>query len=389
VKKNRILYISSVVPSTLCGADLAIYRHLVIRNDYEVAVASINAHNAVNDHKFFIRTPRLFLLIKKLGFIRLFANFEYIINWFFFPPGLLDFARKFNPDIILTVPDSYHTGYAYLLAKKLKIPLAVNFQDLTPLSQFFSKETAPYNRTRNFLMKKYHFIHDKADLVFYTSEGMKQYFGHHKNGHVLYPLGDLKEPEKSEDTRTLNKPVEIVYAGNCYGAYGRMLLRFAKAVKNSETIKLKIFPVGKGWTDEEIKEMTDAGIYQSFKPFAELIKDFKRADAFLTAMSFEDPEKTFVKTSFTTKWLDYAPYGKPIFVWGPEYSSGVVFATKYDCGIIVKHDNAEMLKDTVYNLAEDPERWNYYGKQAHHVSREVLNAEKIHSVFKTEINKLI
>ena len=43
------------------------------------------------------------------------------------------------------------------------------------------------------------------------------------------------------------------------------------------------------------------------------------ADALLSVMSFEKEHELFMRTSFTTKFLDYVAFGKPVILWGPEY----------------------------------------------------------------------
>lgn len=40
-------------------------------------------------------------------------------------------------------------------------------------------------------------------------------------------------------------------------------------------------------------------------------------DALLMVMSREPDQELFMRTSFTTKFLDYSAYGKPIILWGP------------------------------------------------------------------------
>ena len=323
--------------------------------------------------------------------MRFIFNLDYLANWYFIPKKLEAYAREYQPDVIFTVPDNIHAGLAMKLSKKLNIPLVVDFQDLFPLSQFLSSTMKPFGFVRKFLTQKFRELHDRADLAFYTSEGMQQWFGQHDNGHVLYPVGDFERPQLAIADNKIkpSKRITVVYAGNCYGAYGRMLLKFAREVKNSDRIHLKIFPVGKGWTDEEIQEMTEAGIYQSFMPFEQLRQEFQNADAFLTVMSFEKPEQPFVQTSFTTKWLDYVPYSKPIFVWSPEYASASIFAKKHDCGVVVETDDAGSLKNSILDLANSPEQWTYYSKQARKVSDRVLNPESIHQLFVDQIKTTV
>lgn len=383
----KMLYLSSVVPDTSCGARLAIYRHLVQKQDFEVAVASYQATES--ETKINFQIPRKNSRLTRTRLARLVHNWQYVQNWFFLPAELLSFARSYDPDVIFTVPDNVHAGLALQLSRKLQVPLATDYQDLFPLSRFLPDYVKPFPSIRRFLMRQYFKLHRKSNIAFYTSEGMQKWFGAHENGSVLYPLGDFSlSSVPFQHSFPANKPVTLLYAGNCYGAYGRMLLQLARTVKNHPLIRLKIFPVGKGWSDEDIREMTEAGIYQSFMPFEQLKKEFERANAFLTVMSFEAPEKPFVQTSFTTKWLDYAPYGKPIFIWGPEYSSAALFARKYKCGIVTAESRPEKLVEAIEKTANNQEVWEAYGKGAKKVAEQELNAVKIHEGFVHKITEV-
>ncbi|OZV69241.1 glycosyltransferase family protein [Winogradskyella aurantia] len=380
------IYISSIIPDTSCGAHIAIHRHFVQRNDFDIAVVSYQANTSETSVKFVIPMSKIRKKAQNSRFSKLIWNFHYLWSWFYLPKSVLEYAKKFEPDFVFTVPDNIHSGFALQLSKQLNIPLVVDFQDLFPYSQFIKPYMEPYGWVREFLMKKFRLLNHTADLAFYTSEGMQNFFGGHKNGHVLYPIGDANISNITSEI--VNNRFTIAYAGNCYGAYGRMLLQFAKLIKNHDELHLKIFPVGKGWSDEDIQEMKEAGIYQSFMPFEALKKELAAADAFLTVMSFEELEKPFVSTSFTTKWLDYAPYGKPIFVWGPNYSSAYIFAKKYHCGITISTDSAKDLLDVCQKTARDPDTSKVFSENAYKVSQSVLFANNIHEVLKSNINSL-
>ncbi len=391
--KYKILYISAVVPDTTSGGRFAMYRHLIIKNDFEVAVASTNSVDLPIAHQLNIRRNRLVERIRRTKLSRLIYNLEYIINWFYLPSKLLNFAIEFKPNAILCVVDDWHIGLAYQLAKHLNIPLVVNFQDLFCLSQFVSQSSRPYKIITSWLVKKYHYINNVSSHSFYTSEGMREWFGNDARGDVLYPIGDFgihHSPEvlippsrfSQED-----KVVTITYAGNCYGAYGRMMLRLAEVVKLQANlhpklqIKLQIFAAGNDWESAKLQEMQDAGIYQGFKPFSELKSALDQSDAFLTVMSFEGMEKTFMKTSFTTKWLDYVPYHKPVFVWGPDYSTAVKFANKHQAAVTVCEDNPNMLLQAMISLVNDQAKWDVAAKNSALIANTLLNPNEIHRLF--------
>ncbi len=388
-RRPRILYISSVLPDTSCGAHIAIYRHFVLRQDFDVAVCGYVSDNAMVTEKFTMRRSTIFGRFFRTRFSRIAYNIEYFLSWHRVPAQLEAYARRFAPDAIFTVPDNMHSGLALGLSRKLRKPLIIDLQDLFPLSRFIPAFMEPYPWMRRYLMRNTIALERKADLAFYTSEGMMQYFNGNLNAHVLYPIGDFDLAATEAKSGPPSERLRLVYAGNCYGAYGRMLLAFSKLVKGHPSIDFRIFPVGKGWSDEDIAEMTEAGIYQSFLPFAELKKQLAACDAFLTVMSFEEGEKPFVSTSFTTKWLDYAPLGKPIFVWAPDYSSATIFAKKYQCGVVTSTPDAADLLKAILETTASPQAWKDYGQRARTVSQDVLNPQNIHGLLVREVHKLL
>jgi hypothetical protein len=377
----KVLYISAVIPDTTSGGRFAMYRHLIIKKDFEVAVASTNLVKLPINQQLAISQNRLIKRLKRTRLCRLISNLEYILNWIHLPASLLKFAHKFQPDVIVSVIDDWHIGLAYQLAQKLKIPLVVNFQDLFCLSQFVPLSIRPYPLVKPWLIQRYRQVNQSANQVFYTSEGMKEWFGVDAQGNVLYPVGDFDVELSIKQRLNPQYQIQIIYAGNCYGAYGRMLLRLAESVKKHQHIHLRIFAAGNDWTGEKIQEMTEAGIYQGFKPFNQLKDELKQADAFLTVMSFEKEEEVFIRTSFTTKWLDYVPYGKPVFVWSPEYSTACTFAKKYQSGIPVIQDDPEVLLKVISETASNPTAWFSACEGSRRVAETVLNAEQIHHLF--------
>ena len=379
--KYKILYISAVIPDTTSGGRFAMYRHLILKNDFEVAVASTNHVDLPIDNQFTIRRNRLIERIRRTKLCRFIYNLEYIINWVYVPKKLLEFAVKFKPNAILCVVDDWHIGLAYQLAKYLNIPLIVNFQDLFCLSQFVPVRTRPYPLTTSWLIQRYHYINQFANLVFYTSVGMREWFGNSKQGHILYPIGDFQIEKYVNQKQCPQDKIKIVYAGNCYGAYGRMLLELAEYALQCQHIQLKIFAAGNDWLPSKLEQMTQAGIYQGFKPFALLKEQLEQADAFLTVMSFEKEEEVFMRTSFTTKWLDYVPYGKPVFVWGPEYSTACNFAKKYQSGTVCLEQNPKLLIQVITETASNSRAWDEACESSIQVANTVLNAEQIHHLF--------
>src|SRR5262249_60634845 len=82
------------------------------------------------------------------------------------------------------------------------------------------------------------------------------------------------------------------------------------------------------------------GIYLGFMPAEGAAKVLATADALLVVMSFERKYELFTRTSFTTKFLDYVAFGKPVILWGPEYCTPVRVAIKpLGCAVVATSDS--------------------------------------------------
>jgi hypothetical protein len=106
-------------------------------------------------------------------------------------------------------------------------------------------------------------------------------------------------------------------------------------------------------------------------------------------MSFEPDEEAFVRTSFTTKWLYYAPCPKPVFVWAPAYSSAALFAKENSCGVVVGSDDSERLVASVVETMGDPERVAAISAASAAVAVGKLSAPAIHGLLNDWIQALV
>jgi hypothetical protein len=365
-----------------------LHRHFVGRDDFEVLVAGTELAGCTASDIITLPTSRIGKRLRRTVFGRFLRNVDYLRNWYWLPSAIKRAARKWQPDLVFTVPDNLHAGWAWRLANSLDVPLVANFQDLFPLSRFIKGNQRPYPWVSRWLMDRFRRLHNQADLVLHTSEGMQDWFGKHPNGQVLYPIGSEVEVAQPECGRPRGRIV-LVYAGNCYGAYGRMLLRLANCLSGHSRISFRIFAAGNDWSGADVDRLVAAGIYAGFVPFEKLRTELARADAYLTVMSFEPDEEAFVRTSFTTKWLDYAPCAKPVFVWAPAYSSAALFAKQNSCGIVVGCDEPECLVNSVEETMGDPERVAAISAASAAVAVGKLSASAIHGLLRDRIQALV
>ena len=389
-RKPRVLILSALIPVERSGGGcLALRRHFLLREDFDVAIATIRGDAPQETHRYQIGRNPILWRLRTAGATRLSANLEYLWNWFRLPGDLVSFAREFQPDVIFTVADDLHMGLAWQLSRRLDVPLAVNFQDLFAVSLFESPLTRPYPGVRQFLLNRYRLLNSRADLVLHTSEGMREWFSPHQRGDVLYPVPDgLQSKVPSVPPAAPAGRIKLLYTGNSTGAYGRMLLQLAREVIDDPRIDFRIFTRASDWPADEQRRLEDAGIYRGFLPFEELRSQLAEADAFLSVMSFEPEQQTFMRTSFTTKCGDYVPWGRPLFIWGPEYSSACRFVRKYQAGVAIEQNSAAAVVQAVVETARDERAWRSLCAGALAAAAGQLNADQIHNVLRLRLNGL-
>jgi len=392
----RIFYCAWTPPNKISGATLAMRRHFIEHDDLELFVATSCEFNDPEIPSLIVRTPSWLNRIRRTRFMRIVQNFEYLIWSQRLPAGLLQAAETFQPDAIFTVADMTLSESARQVAERLKIPLITNFQDWWPRGLFYYPQNKPYDAIVPILEKRFRRLYKESALAYCTSKGMKEFLGTHPNSHVLYPIGAQDSPENTESldepstTLTPSRPKKrLIYTGTAFGSYGQMLRSLARELKHSTTWELVIFGVRPDWPEAEIMEAEESGLYRGFLPFEQLKMEFASADACLSVMSFDKKLEVMMRTSFTTKLLDYCKIGRPIIMWGPEYCSPVKLTREHDAAITVSKLDATEVVKALSRMDSDPELVKQLSTRGRDLGNSELSHEKIHTVFTEQINRLV
>jgi glycosyltransferase involved in cell wall biosynthesis len=152
---------------------------------------------------------------------------------------------------------------------------------------------------------------------------MKSALGGGGNLQVLPPIpAETSEPLKMVPSKKTDSKFKILYFGNL-DFYGGLLLEALRVFKGHPTIQLQVRGSNPRWSEDVKKEMRHAGLWLEFAPRSELDAWLQSADAFLVPMVFEEKYRWRMETSFPSKLIEFAQFGKPLIVWGPEYCSAV------------------------------------------------------------------
>jgi hypothetical protein len=216
---------------------------------------------------------------------------------------------------------------------------------------------------------------------------MQEVLGPHPNSHVIYPMpGRHRVPEKFSPPKT--GKFRLVYVGSVQDFYGRMICSVIE--KMSPLADLEIIVVGPNadWPAEILQRAKTAGVYLGFKSPEEAAAVLAGADALLVVMSFEPQHRRFMETSFTTKFLDYAAFAKPIVLWGPDYCTPVRVVRRDGGALMVNSPNPDEIVAGCRKIAGDNALRAKLSDEARQLNQTLFNPDRLQNIFAGEIEKL-
>jgi glycosyltransferase involved in cell wall biosynthesis len=383
----RVLLVSIVPPRNDCGVRIVMHRQLVERSPFELHVAS----NADFADDLLVHTPlRLPYLVHRLRKSRFgprltawVTDYENFI-WPLAANDTLDEAvQRFQPQIVLTLAECGLCHIARKTAERHRLPLAGLFLDWFPMM----KSHYGHKSTQSILSRRYRELYAACDLAFCTSDGMQEMLGPHPNSHVIYPMpGRHVVPEKAWPPRS--GKFRVVYVGSVEKFYGRMLCSLIERIEATDDLEIIVVGPNADWPKQLLERARARGTYLGFKPPEEAAEVVAGADALLVVMSFEREHELFMRTSFTTKLLDYVAFGKPVILWGPEYCGPVRVARKHGGAAVIPSDDARAVISLCRQIAGDPALNEELSQQALQLHHTLFNPDRLQAIFVGEIEKL-
>ena len=387
-EKLRVLLTSVVPPRNDCGVRIVMHRMLVERSPFELHVAS----NADFTEDLLVHTPiRLPNPVYRLRKSRIgprvatwVTDYENFI-WPLAANRALEAAiEDFKPDVILTLAECGLCHVARKTAQRHGLPLVGLFLDWFPVM----KGHYGHKWTQPILSRRYRELYAACDVAFCTSDGMQEVLGPHPNSRVIYPMpGRHRIPEQS-GPRFAGK-FRLVYVGSVQNFYGRMLCSLLEKIEATKDLEIIVVGPDADWPEEILKRAKANGTYLGFKSPKEAAGAMAGADALLVVMSFETEHELFMRTSFTTKFLDYVAFGKPVILWGPDYCTPVRVACKYGGAVVVNENRADKIVSVCHQLAGDPLRREQLSQGAERLHQTLFNPDRLQEIFVSEIEKLV
>jgi hypothetical protein len=242
--------------------------------------------------------------------------------------------------------------------------------------------------TQDTLSRRYRELYAACDLAFCTSDGMQEVLGPHPNTHVIYPMpGRHRVPEKSWPRSS--RKLRLAYVGSVQNFYGRMLCSLIEKIEATSDLEIIVVGPNADWPADLLERAKAKGTYLGFKPPDEAAKVVASADALLSVMSFEKEHELFMRTSFTTKFLDYVAFGKPVILWGPDYCTPVRVTRRHGGAAVVSTADADAVVSLCRQIAGDPALNAKLSKEALQLHQTLFNPDRLQRIFVGEIEKLV
>jgi glycosyltransferase involved in cell wall biosynthesis len=293
-------------------------------------------------------------------------------------------VETFKPDVILTLAECGLCHGARKTAERHGLPLAGLFLDWFPVM----KGHFGHEFTQTTLSRRYRELYSACDLAFCTSDGMQEVLGLHPNSHVIYPMpGRHSVPE--EPWPPSNKKFRLVYVGSVENFYGRMLCSLIEKMEPTKDLEIIVVGPNADWPLDVLNRAKANGIYLGFKSPEQAADVMASADALLVVMSFEKEHELFMRTSFTTKFLDYVAFGKPVILWGPDYCTPVRVARKHGGAVVVNQDDADAIVSACRQIAHDAAWREQLSHEATRLHQTLFDPDRLQKIFVSEIEKLL
>jgi glycosyltransferase involved in cell wall biosynthesis len=364
------------------------HRQLVERSPFELHVAS----NADFADGLLVHTPlRLPYLIHRLrksrfgprlaAWITDYENFVWPLTT---NTALETAVETFRPDVILTLAECGLCHGARKTAERHGLPLAGLFLDWFPVM----KDHFGHEFTQASLSRRYGELYSACDLAFCTSDGMQEMLGPHPNSHVIYPMPGRHVVSENSWPRS-NERFRLVYVGSVENFYGRMLCSLIEKMETTKDLEIIVVGPNADWPVELLKRAKAKGVYLGFKSPEQAADVMVSADALLVVMSFEKKHELFMRTSFTTKFLDYAAFGKPVILWGPDYCTPVRLARKHGGAVVAIQDDADAVVSACRQIAHDAAWREQLSQQVKQLHQTLFNPDRLQEIFVNEIEKLV
>jgi glycosyltransferase involved in cell wall biosynthesis len=212
---------------------------------------------------------------------------------------------------------------------------------------------------------------------------MRTALGKHPDARLLWPIPGKSMVASAAGQAGLGpegRGFRVFYAGNLR-EYAPMLQAALQAMKGDPSVRLEVRGTSPRWPAVFREEMRSAGMYHDFAPHEQLYRWLVNADAFLVTSAFEPSMRRMMETNFPSKLLEFARFGKPLVLWGPEYSTLIRWGQSAGRGLCVTKAEPLALRSALEHLARSTGEQARLGAEALRVARTDFDPASIQERF--------
>ncbi len=390
---RRLLVLSPVLPRRTSGGEIILYRHLARLAEVETVVAVAAGQASPLGQALDITAPPGLRTGIQYGLERLtrtrLAPWARAIRWtlparIIVPCNLKrlrEHIRYRRPDVILTVAHGDQAWLAMEMAAEFDVPLVSVFHDWFP-----AYLTVPA-WARVHLEANFRRLYQQSRVVFVVSESLKQVLGSHSDAVVLYPIPDdssVRCPPVLPASLG-QRALVLGYLGNLSGNYGRVIQQLWQAVKEQPDLTLRMWGPPPDWPANLLHACCEDGSYGGYVPLETLYT----ADVLLVVASFAPEDAMLMRTNFPSKLIEYCRFGRPVMIWGPEYSSGVQWARQHMAAHVVTEHAPEAVIAAIRRLAQQPDEWQRLALAAQQAAQTLFEPDRLHAQFVSGLMRAI
>ncbi len=285
--------------------------------------------------------------------------------------------------VVLTVAHGEGFMAAQRYARRHQLPLVALFQDWWPDIAYVHR---PIKR---FVERRFRELYSIADAAICVCPGMRDALGPNPNALELHPLPAKIDPPPTTVTPALPPgPFKILYFGNL-SDYGPMLGEVLEASLEHPEILIQVRGNHPAWSAERTAKMRENGRWLDFAPRHELDAWLASADAFLIPMVFDPSIRRRMETSFPSKLIEFAQFGKPLIIWGPEYCSAIRWAREGDKAICVTDPAPSAVLAALKRLRADTTQLKYFTERAAVAANTEFSPKRLQALFMAALKATI
>jgi hypothetical protein len=357
-------------PLNEMGGSLLFYRQFIERDDYEVAVMTDRLDKKLDTVPWFqVRHPSWLARILRTRISLWGHDYIHLYAGKFVTKEALQFARNFNPDIIITGAETWMSDLAITLAGKLDVPVAGHFMDW-PTYASLGHEWVKRKFTSIF-KRRYHRCH----LAFGICPEMLEALGPHPNSHVYYPSANWNQSGTAEENISVDSPFTIMFAGNLGQWYGHAVEELLQALEGHDEVKLVVAGKNAPWSEERAEQLKVDGTYLGFLDHEACSEALKKADSLLVIMGFDEESRMIESTSFKSKIVDYLVQQRPLIIWGPAYCTAVTHALREGFAEVVTDKDPHAVIKVAEELRTNADKRKTLTRNGERFFKENLDAE--------------